>query len=562
MSEKKKNLFFIVLIGVFVFAVVYGGITLTRNFGKSQVVITTERAMQNLDNLMQDIRVNTIEPRKIPVSLEPSRIEDTLPDISNYPIRVYNSTQDYIEIFSSPEKAGENTDSWLIEVAEAFNNAGIEINGKGISVKIREIASGTGTDYIISGKYLPDAFTPSNDLWGKMIESSGQNITLVEERLVGNVAGVLFSRKKHDELINKYGAINQRVITEAVETDQLAMGYTNPFASSTGLNFLLSTLNTFDERDILSDRAVDGFERFQANIPFVAYTTMQMRGAASSGALDGFVMEYQTYTNSRNLRSDYVFTAFGLRHDNPLYQIGDLSPMKKEILDKFTEFCKKDKYQELASRYGFNMLDEYVPEMNSVDGDTILQAQRLWKEKKDSNQEIISVFVADISGSMDGEPLNRLKESLLVASEFIGDDNSIGLVTFSSNVNINLPIAKFDINQRSYFTGAVTDMQAGGMTAMFDGIVVATRMLMEEKEKNPDAKLMLFVLGDGETNRGHSFNDVEGILEALNIPIYTIGYNADIKILQNLSEINEAATINAESDDVVYQLRNLFNAQM
>ena len=46
------------------------------------------------------------------------------------------------------------------------------------------------------------------------------------------------------------------------------------------------------------------------------------------------------------------------------------------------------------------------------------------------------------------------------------------------------------------------------------------------------------------------------------VPVYTIGYNADIDALKRISEINEAATINAESDDIVYQLKNLFNSEM
>jgi Ca-activated chloride channel family protein len=87
-------------------------------------------------------------------------------------------------------------------------------------------------------------------------------------------------------------------------------------------------------------------------------------------------------------------------------------------------------------------------------------------------------------------------------------------------------------------------------------------MLLEEKAKDPDAKLMLFVLSDGDTNRGNSLNNVKGILETFKIPVYTIGYNADIKALQSLSNINEAASINADSEDVVYKLSNLFNAEM
>jgi len=370
------------------------------------------------------------------------------------------------------------------------------------------------------------------------------------------------SKEKQKELMNKYGSINQKVIIEAVAANEIAMGYTNPLASSTGLNFLLSTLVTFDAKNALSDDAVKGFETFQNNIPYIAYTTMQMRESAESGVLDGFILEYQTYINSPDLRANYVFTPFGYRHDNPVYAIGNLSQEKRQILDAFIEFCKKDSYQKLATEYGFNAYDDYKPEIQDLDGETILQAQKLWKEKKNNNQEIIAVFVADVSGSMDGEPLNNLKKSLLNGAQYIGNDCSIGLVTFSNDVNVNLPIAKFDINHRSYFAGAVEDMQALGGTAMYDGIIVGAKMLMDAKANNPNAKIMLFVLSDGEPNRGHNLNDVKDILAALKIPVYTIGYNADIQALQTLSSINEAASINADSEDVIYKLGSLFNAEM
>jgi len=55
-------------------------------------------------------------------------------------------------------------------------------------------------------------------------------------------------------------------------------------------------------------------------------------------------------------------------------------------------------------------------------------------------------------------------------------------------------------------------------------------------------------------------NDAEGMLRTLKIPIYTIGYNANIQELQTLSSINEAASINADSEDVIYKLGSLFNA--
>lgn len=564
MKEKKKGniIGILIVMAIIIFGVIYGGITLTKNWGKSKETISKENATGKLKKICKDININEVEPRKAPIDLGVKDVKDTIPNIDKYPAKVENTTDSYIEIFSTGEKAGNGKDGWLIDVANNFNESKFEINGKIISVKVREIASGLGMDYIISEKYLPDAYSPSNELWGEMIKANGKTIELCDDRMVGNVAGILISKEKYDELIKKYGAINLKNITQAVANGEINMGYTNPFASATGLNFLVSTLATFDSSNPLSEKAIDGFNEFQNNIPLIAYTTLQLRNSAESGILDGFIMEYQTYINSPELKTDYIFTPFGYRHDSPLYSVGNLSNEKKEILNKFIEFYKQDKYQELAVKDGFNALEDYKCEIEKLDGNTILQAQKLWKENKNGDKPIVAVFVADVSGSMEGEPLNELKKSLLNGSRYIGEENSIGLVTYSNDVNINLPIEKFDLNQRSLFTGAVQDMDASGGTATFDAIAVAVQMLLDEKEKNPDAKLMLFVLSDGETNIGHSLDDLREILESVKIPVHTIGYNANIEALENISRINEATSINADSDDVIYKLGSLFNAEM
>jgi len=546
---------------ILVFLLVYIGISWTENMNKSKSQIITENADESLEAIIKNINVKTVKHNKGQVDIQATDPRDSLPDISKYPPQVDASTPSYIEIFSSTEKAGSGTDGWLAEVARDFNNAKIIIDGKPVSVRLRGIASGEGADYITSKKHLPDAYTPSNELWGEMIASQGVKTQLVQKRLAGNVAGILLTKSKKDELVNKYGAINIKTIINAVANNELAMGYTNPLASSTGLNFLISSLDAFDSSNLLSDKAVAGFESFQANIPVVAYTTLQLREAAKSGVLDGFILEYQTYMNTPDIKS-YEFTPFGARHDSPMYAIGELSEEKKKILNKFVEFAQQEKYQTLATKYGFNRLNEYQSESGEVGGVEIMQAQKLWKEKKNAGKNICAVFVADVSGSMMGEPLNNLKHSLLQGQNYIGKDNSIGLVSYSDDVNIDLPIAKFDLNQRSSFVGAVNDLQAGGGTATFDGIAVALQMLQEQKALDPNLRPIIFVLSDGETNKGHSLNEIRGIVQAYKIPIYTIGYNANIPALQTISSINEAASINADTDDVVYKLGNLFNAEM
>ncbi|MBE9914957.1 VWA domain-containing protein [Paenibacillus donghaensis] len=560
----KKSKFFVVsgIILVIVFALVYVGVNLTSNLGKTNLQISAEDAAKRLKKLSSNIAVRTDTPVKGQIDLNPIDVADSLPDIDKFPITVNNTTDQFVEIFSSPEKSGTDVDGWLTDVASEFNKANIMVNGKPASVKIRNIASGTGVDFIKSKKYIPDAFTPSNELWGEMVKAGGIKMQLVSKRLVGNVPGIILSKTKYDALVQKYGAVNVKTVTEAIAANEFSMGYTDPFASSTGLNFLVTALHTFDKSNLLGEKAVQEFEKFQANIPFTASTTIQMRDAVKSGMLEGFVLEYQTYVNAPDLKSGYVFTPFGVRHDSPLYAVGDLPQNKQEIIKKFADFVAQDKYQESAKKKGFNNLDDYKSETPVVDGSTLTAAQKVWKEKKNGNKPISAVFVADVSGSMAGEPLNRLKESLLKGQKYLGRDNSIGLVSYSNDVTINLPIAKYDTNQQSLFVGAVNSLQANGGTATFDAIVIALKMLQEELAVNPSSKPIIFVLSDGETNEGHTLKDIKALIEAYKVPIYTIGYNANIEELEKISNINEAASINADTDDVVYKIGNLFNVQM
>jgi Ca-activated chloride channel family protein len=194
----------------------------------------------------------------------------------------------------------------------------------------------------------------------------------------------------------------------------------------------------------------------------------------------------------------------------------------------------------------------------------ISDAQVLWKENKDLDKEIIAVFVADVSGSMDGEPINQLKSSLINGAQYIGDNVKVGLVSYSDEVTINLPIGKFDLNQRAYFQGAVESLYASGGTASYDAVMVAADMLIEAKKESPNAKVMLFLLSDGQVNTGYGLGEISEVVDASNIPVYTIAYgeNADANELGNLSSINEAAAINASSEDVIYKIKSLFNSEM
>lgn len=525
--------------------------------------LTAQQATETLTALLSKVQVKEVAPR---LDIGESGVEspaDELPDIANYPRSVTGRGTVDVEIVASTEKAGTGMDGWLNVVAEKFNQAGFMLDTRSVSVSVRPIASGLATEYITSGKYVPAAFSPTNELWAQMLASQGVPYTLVEKRIAGNTAGILMSKKAYADYTAKYGDVTLTKILNAVLEGNLLLGYTNPYASSTGLNILTAMLQAFDPADPLSVNAVAKLQAFQKQVPPVAYTTAQMRESAKKGVLDAMIMEYQAFSVEPTL-SDYVFTPFGVRHDNPVYALGGSTADQQTVLKLFTEYCLSADNQAEAKRHGFNALDSFPGEALALQGAQLYTAQKVWKENKDGGQPVVAVFVADTSGSMDGTPIKELKNSLLNAAQYITEGNYIGLVSYADDVYVNLPVGEFTGKQKAYFTGAVKDLYAGGGTATYDAVLAGVRLLLAQKALMPNAKLMLFVLSDGVQNRGYDLDKIVPVVAGLGIPIHTIGYGdgADMTGLTALSNINEASSTKADESNVVYNLRNIFNSQI
>ncbi|GHU93200.1 VWA domain-containing protein [Clostridia bacterium] len=466
-------------------------------------------------------------------------VSTLLPDFyeTKQPV-VYENRDDsvFAVVVSSTEKAVNNsTDRWLIDMAEAYNKKSDRLG----SIRLYGVASGEAFDYIRSGKFVPDAFTPSNTLWGDAL-----GLTPYVDRVVGNVAGI----------VSKAGISIDEVVS-GVENSALTFGYTNPLASSTGANFLLQYLHGL--------RDSDSFETFQKNIALVSYTTPQMRNAALSGKLDAFVYESQQFytgatPNGTTLADTYKFVPFGVRHDSPMYVLNE---SRRVLIEDFTQFCLLDENQNKAEKYGFNRYNEYKGA--STTGYTLLEDQAHYKEKKSGGRPVVSVFVCDVSGSMNGSPLYELKQSLRACAGVISQESYVGLVTFATDVAVNLPIAPFDSTMQSRFREATRQLVTRGGTAMYSGLIVAEKLILDYKEANSgmDAIYRIFVLTDGENTDGLSKGVTIDVLQSLGIPIYTIGYNAGSGDLGTLAGLNEAAYVKVDDTNVGYALANFFRAE-
>lgn len=525
--------------------------------------LNNEQAREKLAALVGKIDSTVVEHQPDSSWVDEGNSVDELPPIDKYPLSVAGDGEINVELFSSTEKASTSSDSWMEVQARQFNAQNIQIGGKRVSVSIRPIASGLALDYITKGTHVPDAYTPANQLWGEMIASAGVPSQLITNRLTGNTAGILMNRDAYDKYASKYGEVTIDGVVKAVMAGDLVLGHTDPNLSSTGLNIFTQELRSFDANNPFSSGALEQFRQFQGLVPPTSPTTAEMSKVAAKGIMDSMIMESQAYSREPTL-ADWVFTPAGVRHDSPVYALNNLSADKTEALKRFVEFCQTPEAQDSATSFGFNQFNDYIGVDNGYSGTELFGALKIWKENKDGGRTVISVFVVDRSGSMEGAKLNRVKEALKNSLQYINGANYIGLVSYSSDndIAVDLPIAQFNPKQRSLFAGAVNDLNADGGTATNSALVVALDMAVKAQSQVPNSKIRILVLSDGHQNEGLSLHDVTGLVNGIALPVYGIGFEANLKDLQQLADINEGYCINADSEDVIYKLRNLFTAEL
>lgn len=120
-------------------------------------------------------------------------VAETLPDIATFKLVVDPARDDprgehsvVTEVFASVDKSGSGRDGWMVEVAQQFNASKQTVaGGKSAQLAVRQIASGTGYEFIASGKYRPAGYSPSNAIWGDMARAQGAEISVVTDRLAG-----------------------------------------------------------------------------------------------------------------------------------------------------------------------------------------------------------------------------------------------------------------------------------------------------------------------------------------------------------------------------------------
>ena len=141
----------------------------------------------------------------------------------------------------------------------------------------------------------------------------------------------------------------------------------------------------------------------------------------------------------------------------------------------------------------------------------------LYPESKEQEEKRVNadlVCVIDISGSMCGEKINLVKESLKILVDMMDQKDRIALVLFSSEAKLYYDINYLTQENKSKIKELINNINASGGTNIASGLEIAVEILKKQKENKTieeGRSSSIILLSDGQDN----FMDDEKLGEEL-----------------------------------------------
>ena len=258
-----------------------------------------------------------------------------------------------------------------------------------------------------------------------------------------------------------------------------------------------------------------------------------------------------------------------------------VSAAEKEAVEKFIEAWRSPPYQQIAVELGLRPGTPGIPLGAKFTPEFGVNPQAIYDSYRPPRPEVVEamlkswqevakrpsqvVVVVDSSGSMQGDKLPSVQNTLLNYINNLGPKEKIILIDFDTEIRSPV-IVEGTPTGKQLGLEFVNSLQANGGTRLYDAVLTARNWLRQNRD--PQAINAVLVLTDGEDSGSNtSLEQLEGELKTSGfsgddrMAFFTIGYgdegSFDAAALQKIAEINagyyskgDPATINKIMDDL------------
>jgi Ca-activated chloride channel family protein len=481
----------------------------------------------------------------------------------------------------SPEKEPVFT-----ALVDKYNEQGLETpDGQKMRVEAVKLDPESMVNAVLDGSATFQAMTPDSSVWLGQLdkewgEKQGADALAVGETVRYAVSPVVIAT--WEGLAREMGwpgrSISWQDLLTRAQTDP-NFRWSHPSTSSA--SGLLATLAEFYAgagktrgltiEDVQAQKTLDYVAALEKTVRYYGEgnepAIIEQALKEGRGFLDAFVVQEQmvTYFNTHRPNGQEQLVALypvegALWEDHPLalLETAELTPLQRQAFARFRDYLLSPEAQQLILRHGYRPADLSIPldaadspltAENGVDptepktalqipNASVIQVVRdvWWYTKRHTNVYL----VADTSGSMRGEKLAQAQKALRVFLDQIqGDQERVGLIQFSSNVNTAVYLDELGHN-RAALKSAMNSLAAGGDTALLDAVNEAYQRLQQLGDTERINAIV--VMTDGQENASNI--GLQGLIREFNrdssvqVVVFCVAYgdDADMATLQAIAE--------------------------
>ncbi|KAI8811837.1 hypothetical protein BJ742DRAFT_795723 [Cladochytrium replicatum] len=206
---------------------------------------------------------------------------------------------------------------------------------------------------------------------------------------------------------------------------------------------------------------------------------------------------------------------------------------------------KKSAESTIGALASINILPEYKNYRVPTPGSPVLVNTLVTLKAPPSTEQqrtaIDLIAVVDVSGSMDGQKISYVKQTLQYLLAVMNHPKDrLSIISFNNVAKLEAPLCPIEEGKLK-LSGVIEGLRATGGTAIWSGMELGLKVLKEQKESSwkrllgiserPGAKRLssMFVLSDGQDNNHapQKYKDLEAKLGDLDCPVFTFGYGGD-----------------------------------
>ena len=174
------------------------------------------------------------------------------------------------------------------------------------------------------------------------------------------------------------------------------------------------------------------------------------------------------------------------------------------------------------------------------------------EEEEEKKVRADLVCVIDISGSMEGDKIYQVKESLKILVDMMDEKDRIALILFNSSAKLLNGLEYLTSENKTKIKKKIEEINADGGTNIASGLQIAVDILKKEKNsqnnENETRSSTLILLSDGQDNEmddirlGEKLKSLtKGEKLSFTLNTFGYGYDHDPKIMNRLANLRDGS---------------------